>query len=434
MEAQELYRAGVAAIRDRHDLAEGRRLLTEALRLDPANDDGWLWLARTLKDPAKQLRCVQQALKANPDNRRAQTLQARLEARLSGAAPPAADWPASAPARDNAQQVQAYLEQAQARLKAGDPDGALEAWVQVLDLQPDHPTALPQAVRHLSRQKYWEDVKALLQRALEAGTTAPAVFLTAIDLHQRLGETGEADHLRRQLARLPTADEAVVADIVDHFMDDNQVHEAYELLKAAVETRPNSARLLLRLGDLCRDMEQQREAVMYYERAARLGGRTRAGREADARLGGYVPPLTDRERGSLLLAVREALGIGLLLLLMAWQDAGLNAARLGPSRWAGVAAGLLGGYLLVSATSSPQQRWLTRLLGGRAPQPAGDAASVATQLPILPPAARLVVGGIGLALVIAGIYLVFNTAIGLVTAPNPPDFYLPSFDDVFMFN
>ncbi len=428
MDAHELYRAGVAAIRDRNDLAEGRRLLTEALRQDPTNDAGWLWLARTLRDPAKQMRCVQQALKANPNNAQAQAFKARLEARLGGdrLLDPAA--PSVVP-QDAAERVQAYLEQAQARLRAGDPEGALAAWLDALSLQPDHPMALPQAVRYLSRQLRWDDVKALLQRALEAGTTRPSVYLTAIDLHQRLGEFGEADDVRRRLARLPTADEAIVADIVDHFLDEDQVHEAYDALKAAVEIHPKSQKLLLRLGNLCHEMEARQEAAMYYERAARLGVRTREGREADARLEQYAPPLTDRERGSLLLAWREALGVGLLFLLMAWQDAGLNFYRLGPMRWLGVAAGLVGGYLLVTATSSPQQRPLARLLGGRPPAPADDGG--VSQLPVMPPAARLIFGLVGVTLIAIAFYLVFPTAITLVTQPNPPGFYIPSFAEVF---
>ncbi len=78
--------------------------------------------------------------------------------------------------------------------------------------------------------------------------------------------------------------------------------------------------------------------------------------------------MTDRERGSILLALREALGFGALFLLLGWQDAGLNLANMGASRWIGVGLAILGGYFVVTALSSPQQQPLAGWLGGDVPE------------------------------------------------------------------
>jgi len=68
-----------------------------------------------------------------------------------------------------------------------------------------------------------------------------------------------------------------------------------------------------------------------------------------------------------MLAVREAAGFGVLALLMAWQDAGLNLLAIGPARLFGVIMSVLGGYLLITATSSAQQQPLATMLGGVVP-------------------------------------------------------------------
>jgi tetratricopeptide (TPR) repeat protein len=423
-EAQTLFQEGVAAIRDRKDIAEGRRLLTQSLRLDPNNAAAWLWLARAVGDPDKQRQCVERALQINPEHPQALALKERLAARQNHTRPPA-----EPKRQDDEKRIQAHLEQAQKRLDAGDAEGAIEEWVRVLDIRPDHEAALANAVRQLSRMKYFDDAKELVWRALDSGTTHPSIYLTGIDILRREGRHSEADDLRRRLALLPTADESLVADTVDHFIRNDLIQDACDILTQAVQTRPNSQKLLLRLADLNDGLGQEVEARRRYEQVARLGLRTPEGKQADAKLRAFLPVLTDRERGSLLLAVREALGVGLFLLLMGWQDAGLDMIQMGAPRWAGVAVGTLGAYLLVTATSSPQQKPLAGWLGGKPAEVETDGA--ASVLPILPVEARLLLGLAGLLLVALALYLVFGVAIGLLTTPTPPEFYVPSFDEIF---
>jgi len=53
------------------DLRQGRDLLEKVLEHDPANDRAWLWLSGCVEDPRQRLICLQQALRANPDNQAA---------------------------------------------------------------------------------------------------------------------------------------------------------------------------------------------------------------------------------------------------------------------------------------------------------------------------------------------------------------------------
>jgi hypothetical protein len=176
--------------------------------------------------------------------------------------------------------------------------------------------------------------------------------------------------------------------------------------------------------------------MVYYDRAVRLGSRSKKGKEADKKLAAFVPVLTDRERGRVWLAVRETVGVMLLFLLMAWQDAGLSLLDLGPRRWAGVVLSLVGGYLLITATSSPQQEPVASWLGGSVPaEPTGEnplqavpaapgrAAQEPTHLPIVPESVRYLLGTAGAVLLVTAFILVFYHALGLVTHNPPP--YLP---------
>jgi hypothetical protein len=198
--------------------------------------------------------------------------------------------------------------------------------------------------------------------------------------------------------------------------------------------------LLLLAGDLHKALDEHVDAARFYDEAARIGAGTKVGRSADQKLRDSAPVLTDRERGSLALALREAAGFGLVFLLLAWQDAGLNLLNVGLARWIGVLLALVGGYLLISATSSPQQRPLAGWLGGSVP-PQPQAApqtedttrlglvKAPTSLEMIPPVWRAGMGALGMALLLIAFYLVFSTSLRLLLNPAaPPD--LPSIADM----
>jgi hypothetical protein len=142
-----------------------------------------------------------------------------------------------------------------------------------------------------------------------------------------------------------------------------------------------------------------------------------------------------------LLAVREACGFGVVYLLMAWQDAGLNLLNLGLNRMIGVILSIIGGYLAITATSSPAQQPLARWLGGIVPEPPEkprndfEAATMmpelASDLPAITLPVRFVLGAVGMVLLVVAFWLVFNTAIGLVNNPNPREFYILPCSEIF---
>jgi len=473
MDANSLYREGVLAIRDQQDLRRGRELLIQSLRLDPHNDMAWLWLTLTVQDHAKRLEFVERALSINPANESAQQLKARLIAQSPpeavapahtppATAPPSADAVPPAPPPPSQPEpapqtairplgprtletplteieqdrIAQLMQKAEIYAESGEAEDAISEWVKVLQIRVDHEEALRNAAGHLWRLGYRDDARELVQRALDAGTKVPSVYMTAIDMAERVDDYGAADDLRQRIATLPDVDDQLLITVADYYVErHHRPDQALIFLERALATHPESQPLLVKIGDMLQEQERPEDALKFYDRAARLSTRSKAGREADKKLAGYVPVLTDRERGSVGLAVRETIGIGALYLLMALQDAGLTF-NMGTRHWAGVALSLIGGYLLVTATSSPQQQPIAAWLGGTVPPepveegsasatPAipGRAIQEPTHLPGIPDDARVLIGFAGAVVLALAFVLVFYHALDLVTTNPPP--YLP---------
>lgn len=70
MNADTLYERATTAIRTRQ-LEEARRLLFEAVRLDPLHERAWLALASVLTDMEQAIDCLKRVLAINPENRTA---------------------------------------------------------------------------------------------------------------------------------------------------------------------------------------------------------------------------------------------------------------------------------------------------------------------------------------------------------------------------
>jgi len=440
-DAQTLFREGVLALRERKDAAEARRLLTESLRIDPQNEMAWLWLARTISDPQKRLQCVERALAINPANEQALAIKRQLN---GGAAEAVSEKkPTTAANRklslNEEKRLRAMLKEADDLVEAGDVEGAIEKWVTVLDIQVDHEIAMRNAVGYLSRLKYIDDARELVWRALDAGTQHPSIYLTAIDIARHKGEFAEMETLGERLVKLPDVDDAMIVSIVDRFIQQEQHMRALEILSSVIEDHPKSQKLLTRMGDLHKMAGRDAEALKFYDRAARLGTGTKEGREADQKLLEHVPASSDRERGSVALALREAAGIAVIFIVLAWHDAGLDLFNLGLERWLGVLLAFVGGYLLITATSSPQQIPIAKWLGGKVPENANipdeededfdEPIAQASQLPIISDGLRFVLGIGGAGLLVAAFALVFSVALGLLMNPVPPT-DIPSLDQL----
>ncbi len=441
MDATALLKQGVRAIQQKN-VPDGRTLIKQSIKEDPYNDVAWVWLARTEPDPRRRQQCLQRALKINPANVQAHKMLAQIRVATqempvikgdTGAlfdvkkvAPTPIDTQellavnTLPPPPSNTRRIAPLLREAQQLVKDKNYEGAIEKWVEVLALEVDHEEALQEATAMLDKMGFREDARELLQRAVDADSRKPFVYTQAIDYAMKDQDFRVVDDLRERLVRLPEADDEAIAKIVLAYRYEMRTELAYETAQNALKERPKSQPLLIVMGDLLRRDDKILEAMSYYNRAGQLG----KNKEAEARLAKFPPILSDRERSSVWMAWREVAGIVIFILFLAWQDARLNFMGMGAMRWLGVVLSLIGGYLLITATSSPQQKPLAGALGGHIPPLKNDAVLVqrpgvaalqeATRIPLLGAPVRLLFGVIGLGLLGAAVWLTFGSTIQLL--------------------
>jgi hypothetical protein len=69
-ESETLLKQAMAAV-NAGELTHGRASLEKILESDPQNEWAWIWLSGCVGDPIQRRICLQQALKANPENQAA---------------------------------------------------------------------------------------------------------------------------------------------------------------------------------------------------------------------------------------------------------------------------------------------------------------------------------------------------------------------------
>src|SRR4030065_330838 len=84
--ARELVQQGIAASKS-GDKRRARELLTQAVQVDPQNEQAWLWLSDTMTDVVFRRICLEKVLAINPANVVARTGLETLAERPSALEP-----------------------------------------------------------------------------------------------------------------------------------------------------------------------------------------------------------------------------------------------------------------------------------------------------------------------------------------------------------
>lgn len=450
MDSKTLLEQGIAAVK-RNDHREGRRLLKQALRLNPKNEEAWLWLARTEIEADRKRDCLEQALKANPKNTETQEMLAQLtppaperskkttterpktqpRPRPTGPLAPAITstrqprpQATKPPSVDAQKDLAALVKEAKKLQKKGQLEEAAEKWVQALRIQVDHEEALRNAVVVFNELGFPDDANELAWRAIKSGTTLSFAYQAAMR-YARHRDRNVYDDLRKRLLRLPTVEDADILIAARQLIDDGHYKRGVAVLEGAIKRRPESQELLIAMGDLMRATGDIAQGLVYFNRAAQLG----VNKEVEERLAAYPPILTDRERGSVGLAMREVVGIGFFYALLAWQDVGLDLFNLDLKHGLGIGLSVVAGYFLVTSTSSPQQKPLAEKLGGEVPQYKTDSPIVqrgygsvleeVSKIPMLPVSVQVIMAVAGIVLLLVAFVLVFGTSLQLLVDFEP---------------
>ena len=96
----ETLQQAIAAIKSGNK-AGGQRLLAQLLKVEPRNENAWLWMSAAVSDDTQRRFCLEKVLAINPANATARQALSRMS--FPGAAPPAPAaalvWPSEAPSQ-----------------------------------------------------------------------------------------------------------------------------------------------------------------------------------------------------------------------------------------------------------------------------------------------------------------------------------------------
>ncbi len=77
----------------------GKQLLTDILKTDPDNEEAWLWMTKVVDSNSERIKCLQQALRINPNNETAQYVLASLQGQDNTSSTPLVKSNAPAPVK-----------------------------------------------------------------------------------------------------------------------------------------------------------------------------------------------------------------------------------------------------------------------------------------------------------------------------------------------
>ncbi|MBN2472567.1 MAG: tetratricopeptide repeat protein [Anaerolineae bacterium] len=455
--AEQAYQAGVQAARA-GDRARARVAFTQAVRADPAAVKSWMALYQVCGDPAERLFCLFTAGRLAPDDARLRQEYERFKAQHGGHGsitprplPELADLPQP---RKPITPVLGLLTIANNRLAEGDEEGALRFLLRVLEDDPAQPDALAGVVRLLTRHRRLPEAIHWTERSIQAGNRDPGAYISLAEmlLLQGGGGVGQAWDWLARLRKLPDVRPAQLVRAASLYRQHGDLKTSLEVLHEAERVDPTDQGALVALAEAYDSLYHPERARAYYKRAMEANPRSEVGQAAEAKLLDIRPHTPAHVLTSNLYALREVVGVVLFFYLLAVLDAGLNLISLGIMGWLGVVLSAVGGYLLVTATSSPAQHILDPILRevGEAPPTSEHEHSADGYLPEmaddkpplqLPLAWRGVIGAFGGALLIVAAVLVLQHSLAgtretlaALYGRRMPEFLLDVFNQLIRFS
>ncbi len=483
---ESLYQSGAQALQA-GDRARARALWIQALQQNPRDLKLWIALTRTCDSRAEQLYCLIQSRRLLPREIMLEAAYRRFRQRHADVTPEVPGWldlaailsdeelaalppepdihgpppeaglsfPTAAaqafappeerrrPAglldqRQRAERIRGLLLIADGRLARGDADEALSLYLSVLELDPANADALAGALRLLSRARRLEEAESLTVRSIEAGNQDPAAYVSLAELRLRTGE-GDPWEPLAALIDLPAVRPLHLLRAATLYWQEGRRKEGLAALHAAERRDPADQTVLMRLADAYRDLQHADRAVYYLRRVTDQGARTALGQAAEDALLDVAPHIPRYIQTSTLYALREVAGVVLIYFFLAVLDAGVTLTGIGLRGWGGLVLSAIGGYLAVTATSSPAQSLFGELRKARAappirldsrlredylPDPVEDAP-----FPILSKTWRIALGAAGAVIlaVAAGLVLANSLSaaretLGALGSGVPPDY------------
>jgi tetratricopeptide (TPR) repeat protein len=321
---------------------EARRAFTAITQTEPSNEQAWLWLARTSQSPEDQFAALQRVLTLNPGNEVAQRVLAeRFPQRLSADHERITELLGDAAFADQWWQAEAL-------------------YMEVLTLDPAQPDALDGLLHHHAETKNWHVGMQVLQEAHLSRETDESLTRRMIDFAIQSRDTDLLRQLDKVLLNHPAVTVEQLLKAGEIFATARQYGVVVYLLERASGIEPANQTVLFGLASAYGAEGRHKEAKAIRQRITDVDRSSTLGQRMMTHLLDEDPYVPLSMRRNTLVAVREAVGLALPIILLVFFDNGLSF--LGADRLLGIVLALGGGYLLVTATSSHEQAIWQRLV------------------------------------------------------------------------
>jgi hypothetical protein len=335
-----------------------------------------LWLARASEAPRDQATALQRVLAINPDNEVAKRVLSERFPELAARSP-------------HHEKITELL---------GDAVFADEWWraealyLDVLKLDPTQRDALDGLLNHYAEDSDWYKGVRLLNDLRANRQNDRTLTRRLIDFAILSRDT---DLLRQQddiLLKHPsvTVDQLLRASEV--FAKQFQFEVVAHLLRRASIMEPQNQTVLFGLMNAYEATNRHKDARAIRQQITDVDRKSSLGKRMMDHLLEEDPYVPLSMRRNTLVAVREAIGLALPIILLVFFDNGLSF--LGADRLVGIALALAGGYLLVTATSSHEQAIWQAII----PDGIDDTL-------------RYIIGGVGVLVLVAALYLSLRTSV-----------------------
>jgi tetratricopeptide (TPR) repeat protein len=399
---QTLIREAIASARSGNK-SWARDCLSRILRIDPRNEEAWLWLSSVLETPSEKRFCLEKVLAVNPDNAQA---QAGLRYLVQQSQAPAAiarlprrticpmcgepNDPSAFQCANCGQNLFVmcpacgervdidriscalcgqevglssdgpayFFHLGELYLQHGQPKSALDAWDKTLFLNPDYPRVAEVAAEAFLASGQRDLAFQSLQRAIEEtpdATHRRELRLRLANYNREVGNIEEAERLYQELLKEDQENREPHADLYTELgrlyqkkKDREAARHYYEMAVALDENLYDAhyalAEILLQAG-------YELRALNEFRRLESVGGEV--AEQAKAQIQALRPPVPEDFRNRWQETLRGTARFflaGVLLLLL--TVAGRWAAS--PWKAAGLIPILIGGYFITAATATPR--------------------------------------------------------------------------------
>lgn len=354
--------------------AEALRMLQHVVQSEPDNEQAWLWIARVSTSRDQRHRALLRVLDINPENATAKRV---LEQQFGGHGPGVRD-------HINNLLADATFET--------DPRRAEALYEKVLDLDPISHEALDGILPLYRKAGVWARGFRMLDRARQHAPNDETIIRHTIHFGLL---SNDLDYLRGLDEIWMTSPHVKVEELVSaakRFANDKQFDVVAALLERGSEIDPQNQTVLFGLMRAYQVLHRFDDAKRIQKQIADVDAKSKIGKSMMETLLDEDPyvPLATRE--STFIAVRELVGLLIPIGMLVILDNRLGFG--GIETLLAILTGVLGGYLLVSATSSHEQKLLKRF------EPNG-----------LDPTMRWIFGIVGAALVVMAVYFALPTSV-----------------------